>query len=227
LSDLETLLGHRFQRPELLERALTHRSWAFERGTEPTYERLEFLGDAVLGALTARWLWERVPDGEGELSKLKAHLVSGPRLATYARRLDLGRHLRLGVGEERSGGREKESLLADVFEAVLAALYLDGGIEAARRLVEPFLEEMLRSYDGEGFGKDPKTVLQETLQARGMELPEYRLVEESGPDHAKTFRVAVWVGRRSLAQGAGTSKKRAEQAAAESALEVLESEEAR
>lgn len=221
LERLEEKLGYRFADRELLLRAVTHRSWSVERGEPRSYERLEFLGDAVLGMVTARWLFEEVQEPEGELSKRKAHLVSAPRLAEYARRIDLGRCLRLGVGEERSGGRRKESLLADALEAVIAAVYLDGGIAPTREVVEPFLEEETRIEEGGPRTRDPKTALQEILQARERPLPEYEVVEEVGPDHAKVFHVEVRVGGDRLASGTGTSKKRAEQAAAAQALDRL------
>lgn len=217
----EKRLGYRFRHPELLEAALTHRSFAHEQGRDDHYERLEFLGDAVLGLAAAEWLYRRYPDlPEGELSKLKGHLVSRPVLARHARGLELGRELRLGVGEERSGGRRKASLLADVFEAVLGAVYLDAGLEEAVALARPLLEDGLERRSGH-LHDDPKTVLQEAVQARGWGLPEYELVKESGPDHAKTFTVECRLQGEAAGVGEGRSKKIAEQEAAAEALDGL------
>lgn len=224
LRSLEKRLGHRFSRPALLEEALSHRSFAFEEGDGSNYERLEFFGDSVLGLLAAEWLYERFPDRpEGDLAKLKSRLVSEPILATFSRDVGLGEKMRLGVGEERSGGREKASLLADVLEAVIGALYLDGGLKAARRLVVEFLEGAMEK---ESLSRpfDAKSLLQEVAQARGWELPDYRHVEESGPDHRKTFTVECWVRGFPAGRGRGRSKKQAEQEAAGHALETLEAE---
>lgn len=218
---LEERLGYRFRRPELLERALTHRSFANEQGLEENYERLEFLGDAVLGMLAAEWLFERHPDlPEGELSKLKSSLVSERTLAAHARRVELGEELRLGVGEERSGGRGKRSLLADSMEAVLGAVWLDGGVGAARPVVRAFLETATAARKGRDVG-DHKTQLQEVLQARGWERPTYRVAAEEGPDHDKRFAVECEVRGEVLGRGEGPSKKLAEQRAAARALERL------
>ena len=223
---LEERLGHRFRDPALLERAVTHRSHAFEHGAGDHgehYERLEFLGDAVLGAAAADWLFRRYPDlPEGDLSRLKAYLVSRPVLASHARRLGLGELLRLGVGEERSGGRDKASLLADALEAVLGALFLDGGFAAAQRAVETLLLEAAAERQGDPVRTDVKTRLQEVTQARGWGLPEYRLVGEEGPDHEKTFIVECRLGERAAAVASGRSKKIAEQRAAAAVLAELE-----
>ena len=216
---LEASLGHRFRRPELLEQALTHRSYANEQGLPGHYERLEFLGDAVLAALAAEWLCERHPElPEGELSKLKSALVAEPALAAHARRLELGEALQLGIGEERSGGRDKPSLLADALEAVFAALWLDGGVEPARRAVRAFLEEA--SGEREALHEaDAKTRLQELVQGRGWERPRYEVVAEQGPDHQKRFAVECRVRGELAGSGEGPSKKAAEQQAAARALE--------
>lgn len=220
-SPLEKRLGYRFKDPSLLETALTHRSYAHEQETGSHYERLEFLGDSVLGLVAGDWLFHRFPElPEGELSKRKAHLVSRPVLARHATGLDLGGEIRLGVGEERSGGRTKASLLADVWEAILGAVYLDGGLEPAARLIRPLLED---GTDRRG-PADPKTRLQEVLQARGRGLPEYVLAEEAGPDHAKRFTVHCVIEGDNHGTGVGRSKKLAEQAAAAAALEALEGE---
>ena len=215
---LEKSLGHRFKRPDLLELALTHRSWANEQGVPEHYERLEFLGDTVLGLVTAEWLYQNHPElPEGELSKRKAQLVSRPTLAQYAEKLDLGPVLKIGVGEDRSGGRAKANLLADSMEAVFGAVYLDAGLDAARTVITPMLEE-----EGEEpvqlLAADAKTQLQEVTQALGWDLPEYRLTGTTGPDHSKTFIVECWVGGELAGQGEGPSKKAAEQKAAAEAL---------
>ena len=224
IAELEARLGHTFADRELLARALTHRSASQEGGERASYERLEFLGDAVLGTLVAEWLYRELEGGdEGELSKVKAYLVSESVLAGYAAALSLGPLLRLGVGEERSGGRGKPSLLADTVEALLGALYLDGGIEAARRLVAPLLVSGFAAWRSGAAAGDAKTALQERLQGEGKEPPEYRLVESSGPDHQRRFVVECWADGRLLGRGEGSSKKRAEQAAAGVALSLLDS----
>jgi ribonuclease-3 len=226
LATLEAALGHQFADRSLLATALTHRSGAQERRDGGRhYERLEFLGDAVLGLLAAEWLYQRLEAPEGELSKRKSYLVSEPILAEHAQRLDLGPLLRIGVGEDRSGGREKASLLADSLEALIGAAYLDGGLAAARALVLPLLEAGTESFRRVANLRDPKTTLQERLQERaGGEPPEYRLVGTSGPDHQKRFEVECWAAGRMLGRGEGTSKKRAEQAAAAAALATLPEE---
>ncbi len=226
---LEKRLGHRFKRAELLALALTHRSFANEQANEQgpaeNYERLEFLGDAVLGLVASEWLYQRFPElPEGELSKLKAHAVSKSALAPYAEQLGLGAALRLGVGEERSGGRSKVSLLADSLEALFGAVFLDGGLAPAREVVLPMLEAALADGPGErsraGAG-DSKTRLQELAQGRGWPLPEYRLIGEAGPDHSKVFTVECWVAGAATGRGEGASKKAAEQRAAADALAAL------
>lgn len=218
---LERSLGYRFRDPDLLELALTHRSFANEQSLDYHNERLEFLGDAVLGVIAAQWLYAEHPElPEGDLSKLKAYLVSAPALAGFSTELGVGRELRLGVGEERSGGRAKPSLLADALEAVFGAIYLDGGLEPVRKVVVPLLDEVL-SERPRVHEEDSKTRLQEAVQARGWDLPEYRVVEETGPDHAKRFTVEVWVRGRAAGRGAGRSKKLAEQRSAAQALDGL------
>lgn len=218
---LEEKLGHRFRRRQLLDLALTHRSFTHESAGDGNYERLEFLGDAVLGMVSAEWLYGRFPElPEGELSKLKSFLVSRPALARYARAVGVGEGIRLGVGEERSGGRDKDSLLADAMEAVFGAVFLDGGLEAVRATIRPLLEATLdERADPVHF--DAKTRLQELVQARGWELPEYLLIDEIGPDHDKTFTVECRLGGSTAGRGSGRSKKIAEQEAAAAALEGL------
>jgi ribonuclease-3 len=223
LGRLQVSLGHRFHDPELLRTALTHRSAANERG-DAHYERLEFLGDAVLGLVAAEWLFETLPEeAEGRLARLKSYLVSTRALADWARELEVGGVLVLGSGEERSGGREKQSLLADALEAVLGAVYLDGGLDTVRAVVRPRLEASIER-EPQLQRQEAKTMLQEALQARGDPLPEYRLVAELGPPHERTFHVECWVGERRLGAGEGGTKKAAERAAAEEALRVVESQ---
>ena len=223
---LEAAFGHRFSAGggRWLERALTHRSGRAEPEAESAdNERLEFLGDAVLGLLVTQYLLEAFPAwDEGTLSKSRARLVSAPSLQRAAQLLDLGRYLRLGRGEEKTRVRERPAVLADTYEAVVAAVYLDAGLEAAARFVRrTLLEEAVREH-GEALGRlDHKSALQEWLHARGARSAEYRVVEESGPDHAKRFRVEVRVEGESLDRGEGSSKKEAEQAAARLALEQL------
>ena len=218
-------LGYRFRRPDLLERALTHRSYANENDLEENYERLEFLGDAVLGLATAEWLYRESPERqEGELTRSKGHLVSARVLAAVAEALELGPILLLGVGEDRSGGRSKGSLLADALEAVVGAVFRDGGYEAARRVVAGLLERAPRPPRGID-SRDAKTRLQELLQARGQGQPIYHELAASGPDHEKRFTVQCLLDGRPLGAGVGRSKKQAEQRAASAALAVLDAAE--
>jgi ribonuclease-3 len=219
-SRLEERLGYRFRRRELVVLAVTHRSHTHESDAEGNYERLEFLGDAVLGMVAAEWLYRLHPElPEGELSKRKSFLVSRQALARFARELGLGELLLLGTGEERSGGRAKDSLLADSLEAVFGAVFLDGGFEAARLVVQRLLEHSEAEQVLPHF--DAKTRLQEVAQGRGWELPEYRLVEEAGPDHDKTFTVECRLEGEPRGRGTGRSKKVAEQVAAAQALTAL------
>jgi ribonuclease III len=231
---LEERLGHKFSDRELLDKALTHSSAIPElRGAagdapEGTHrsdnERLEFLGDAVLELLASEYLLAAFPEwSEGQLSKSRARIVNAGSLEAAARRLRLGEHLRLGRGEEKTGGREKQTLLADAFEAVVAAVYLDAGLGAARGLLQRVLFEQALEERGERIAEsDRKSALQEFLQGRGQPPAEYRLAGESGPDHQKTFQIEVWVNGGCLARGVGSTKKEAEQQAARSALEQLE-----
>jgi ribonuclease III len=227
-------LGHTFTDRAILERALTHSSAVPElrtaRGEEISFagsvvqdnERLEFLGDAVLELLTSEYLLKNYPEwSEGQLSKSRARIVNGRSLEIAARGLGLGEHLRLGRGEEKTGGREKHALLADVFEAVVAAMYLDGGLEPVRELLKRtvFLQAL---EDGVRISEsDRKSALQEFLQAKGEHPAEYRLAKELGPDHQKTFHVEVWIKGVRMSAAEGSTKKEAEQKAARSALEQL------
>jgi ribonuclease-3 len=237
---LEERLGYKFSSRDLLERALTHSSAVPElRGAileEPgttslpaDNERLEFLGDAVLELLTSEYLLANFPGWtEGQLSKSRARIVNASSLEAAARRLRLGEHLRLGRGEEKTGGREKQTLLADAFEAVIAAIYLDSGLGAARGVLRRVLFEQALVERGERIAEsDRKSALQEYLQARGEQPAEYRLARESGPDHQKVFEIEVWINGECMAKGEGNTKKEAEQRAASSALELLEQMEAK
>jgi ribonuclease III len=232
---LEERLGHKFSNRELLDRALTHSSAVPElRGAaadvagnvlaQADNERLEFLGDAVLELLASEYLLSTFPEWtEGQLSKSRARVVNASALEAAARRLRLGEHLRLGRGEEKTGGREKQTLLADAFEAVVAAVYMDAGLGAARELLQRVLFEQALEERGERIAEsDRKSALQEFLQGRGQPPAEYRLAGESGPDHQKIFQIEVWVNGECMAKGEGSTKKEAEQQAARSALELLE-----
>jgi ribonuclease III len=225
---LEDRLGHRFRQSQMLERALTHRSLANEDATGGVMdnESLEFLGDAVLGFIIADTLFRRFPEyDEGQKSKLKSMLVSTPTLAKLARQLDLGEFLMLGRGEEKTGGRRKQALLADGYEAVIAAIYVDGGIDAARAFILRQFAALIDEARQPGFGgRDYKSALQEYLQAHDQPLPEYHVASESGPDHRKLFQVEVRVRDEAIAQASGRSKKEAEQEAARVALAKLNQE---
>jgi ribonuclease-3 len=222
---LQDAAGYRFRDRGVLEHALTHRSRANEDVTGGVIdnESLEFLGDAVLGFVIAELLFRRYPDrDEGEKSKMKAALVSTHALARQAARLGLGEHLLLGRGEEKSGGRRKRALLADGYEALIAAVYLDGGVEAVRGFILREFEPLLDGVAGAvTIGDDHKSALQETLQGRGEPLPEYVVTAEDGPAHRRLFRVEVRVQGRVLAEAEGRTKKEAEREAARKAIEGL------
>ena len=227
LAPLEQRLGYRCRDRALLEQALTHRSRAHEAGLgqAASNESLEFLGDAILGFVVAELVFREYPEtDEGQKSRLKASLVSYTALARVAEAIDLGTHLRLGRGEEKTGGRHKPVLLADACEAVIAAVYLDGGLAAARSLVErllaPLIEEA-RELGVSAGGSDFKSSLQEWLQGRGLPPPTYRIVHQAGPDHDKVFTVDVQASGRRLAEASGRSRKDAEQQAARAALDAL------
>jgi ribonuclease-3 len=220
---LEGLLGHRFADPRLLEEALTHKSFLNENSTAGRRhnERLEFLGDAVLGLCVGHLLMERFPDvREGDLSMIRAQVVNETHLAEVAAQLSLGEWLYLGRGEEQTGGRRKPSLLADACEALLAAVYLDGGFPAAFGVVKKLFDPRFAALEQPG-KSDFKTRLQERAQAALRETPRYSVVDAQGPDHEKKFVVAVLVGGKELARGQGRSKKEAEQKAAQAALEKV------
>jgi ribonuclease III len=242
LTSLQGALQHQFSRPELLERALTHSSHAHEEskaaGAESGIEiqdneQYEFLGDAVLGLVTSQLLFERFPTfHEGQLSKLKAHLVSAGHLVSVATRLGLGQYLKLGRGEERSGGRTKSTLLSDALEAIIAAMYLDAGMDTTREFIireilVPELDRVRTESASEFSLADYKSALQELLQSSGRLQPVYAIVKEEGPDHRKTFTVEARIYSQSqgkpeyVARAEGGTKKKAEQLAAKQALEHL------
>ena len=207
--------------PGLLERALTHRSYAYENGGLPTNERLEFLGDAVLGLIVTDTLFRKYPDlPEGQLAKLRAAVVQMRALAEVARSLRLGSYVRLGRGEEGTGGRDKSSILADTLEALIGAVYNECGLAAAHDLVHRLFDPVIDRSAGLGAGLDWKTSLQELTASGFLGVPEYH-VEESGPDHQKFFRASVRVGGRTYGSGSGRSKKEAEQQAAEAAWKAI------
>ncbi len=221
LSAFEERIGYRFQRRDLLTRGLTHKSYSHEAKQEDVQdnETFEFLGDSVLGFVIGDLLFHRFSESdEGALSKIKAYLVSATSLASKARHYGMGEVIYLGVGEEKSGGRKKDSLLANLFEAVIAAIYLDGGIDPARALIERSFGDDIERIDADDLlFHDYKTALQEVAQGKGLQLPEYNVVGEVGPDHDKRFIVEVKVGSL-VARGEGSSKKEAQQQAAKHAL---------
>jgi len=221
-AEIEERLGYRFKDPVLLDRALTHRSWAYEKGGRGSgdYERLEFLGDALLGFVVSDWLVRDDAEAtEGILSRRKQSVVRAGTLARVAREIGMGPALRLGKGEEGTGGRAKLSLLADAFEAILGAIYVDGGLRSARAFVMRHAGETLRATRRvEELVDDYKTRLQERIQGAMRLTPRYRVVNTSGPAHAREFEVEVVVGDDVRGTGRGSSRKQAEQAAAREAL---------
>ena len=216
-NDLARLLGVPDLDPEALELALTHRSYAYENGGLPTNERLEFLGDSVLGLVVTDGLYTRHPDlSEGRLAKLRAAVVNAKALADVGRTLGLGPYLRLGRGEDATGGRQKSSILADTVEALIGAVYVQYGFEGATRVVRTLFDPLVAAASRLGAGLDWKTSLQELAAQHALGVPEY-LVDETGPDHAKWFTARVRVGGQDFGSGRGRSKKEAEQQAAETA----------
>ena len=222
IKDLEAALGYKFQNITLLQNALTHSSYANERWHNSllSNERLEFLGDSILGMAVAAYLYHTFPDRpEGELTRMRADMVCETSLAAIAVRLNLGEHLMLGHGEERFGGRNRASILADAVESVIAAAYLDGGIEAAKGIIERFV--LCNVPVTKLQNADYKTSLQELVQQKKNQVLCYRLVGESGPDHDKVFTAQVLLNDQVVGEGTGSSKKRAEQDAARVALDQL------
>jgi ribonuclease III len=218
-------LGVQFNDPGLLDSALTHRSFVhehYESSLQPN-ERLEFLGDSVLNFLTAQYLYHAFPDhSEGQLTAIRASLVRSATLARFARAFALGKYLKLGKGEEHSGGRERNNLLADAFEAVLAAIYLDQGMAAADGFLRPLLEAEGAHVAAYGLQLDHKSRLQERVQSERNQTPRYRTIRAEGPDHSRTFTIEVFAGDEKLGVGAGNSKQAAAQAAAQTALAHLD-----
>ena len=221
-AELQQRIGHRFSDLTLLERALTHKSYANENRLSEHNERMEFLGDSVLNLVVSELLMNALPDStEGDLSRLRAAVVSEPSLASVAREIGLGGYLLLGRGEEQTGGRDKDSLLADSLEALVASLYLDGGMEPAGAFIARFFRDTIDRVRTAGGTADHKTELQELCQERLKILPEYRVVSETGPDHRKEFTVEISIRGELCGRGTGRNKKEAEQRAAKEALEKL------
>ena len=222
IKDLETAIGYRFRNIQLLQNALTHSSYANERWHNSllSNERLEFLGDSVLGMLVAEYLYKTFPDRpEGELTRMRADMVCEHTLATVANKIGLGEHLLLGHGEERLGGRSRESILADATESVIAACFLDGGLKAAEQFVKQYI--LVEVPVSRPNNMDYKTALQELVQQKKNQVLSYTLVGQSGPDHDKQFDVEVSLNGAVVGSGSGRSKKRAEQMAAKAAIEKL------
>ncbi|HJQ05999.1 MAG TPA: ribonuclease III [Nocardioides sp.] len=215
--ELRRALGDPVLDPELLDRALTHRSYAYENGGLPTNERLEFLGDSVLGVVVTETLYRIHPDlPEGRLAKLRAAVVNARALAEVAKQLDLGPHIKLGRGEETTGGRQKASILSDTVEAVIGAVHLSGGIEVSSAVVHRLFDPLIEAASQLGAGLDWKTSLQELAAEHALGVPEY-VIEDDGPDHLKTFTAQVRVAGKLYGNGHGRSKKEAEQGAAQTA----------
>jgi ribonuclease III len=219
--DLREALGKPALEAELLERALTHRSFAYENGGLPTNERLEFLGDSVLGVVVTDTLFRAHPDlSEGRLAKLRAAVVNARALAQVAHTIGLGTHIKLGRGEEATGGRNKSSILSDTVEALIGAVYLSGGFEASSAVVHLLFDPLMDKAARLGAGLDWKTSLQELAAEHGLGVPEY-VIQDEGPDHEKTFTAQVRVGPNLYGHGTGRSKKEAEQQAAETAYTAI------
>lgn len=222
IKDLETAIGYRFKNITLLQNALTHSSYANERwhNSLMSNERLEFMGDSILGMVVAEYLYRNFPDRpEGDLTRMRADMVCEKTLAGVANRIGLGQHLLLGNGEEQGGGRKRESILADAVESVIAASFLDGGMEAARQFIRQFI--LVEVPVTKLHNVDYKTALQELVQQKKNQVLTYTLVGESGPDHDKQFDVDVALNGEYIGSGSGSSKKRAEQDAAHAAIEKL------
>ena len=225
IKDLEVAIGYRFRNISLLQNALTHSSYANERWHNPlaSNERLEFLGDSVLGMVVAEYLFSHFPDRpEGELTRMRADMVCEKTLAAVANRVNLGEHLLLGHGEEQGGGRKRDSILADAVESIIAASFLDGGMEAAKGIIQRFILSDVPVIKPHNM--DYKTALQEQVQQKKNQVLTYHLGGESGPDHDKQCAVEVQLNGKPIGSGIGSSKKRAEQDAARMALEALFSE---
>jgi ribonuclease-3 len=224
-ADLETALGYRFKHPDLLRAALIHRSYLHDvpEGTEESNERLEFLGDAVLGFLVARRLFLRYPDkSEGDLTRMRGALVRLSQLSVWGAQIDLGRYLYLSKGEEAQGGRERATIIGRAMEALLGAIYLDGGMRVTERVLGRFLAATRERAVAAVLTADYKSELQREAQGRFRLAPHYRLVDTSGPPHERQFTVEVWMGEQLLGRGVGRSKQQAEQDAARAGLDSLQ-----
>ena len=222
MTELEHAIGYSFRNPELLTEALTHSSFAHEQHKNMKYnERLEFLGDAVLSIVVSDYIYQHCPElPEGELTKLRASLVCEKSLFDFAKVIGLGDYLRLSNGERRNGGARRPSIVSDAFEALIAAIYLDGGMEPAKKHILRFVIPEIENHKNQSF-KDYKTALQEIIQKNPGERLEYKLVGSSGPDHDKHFKVEVCLNSNVIGRGGGRSKKEAEQQAAREALELM------
>ncbi len=217
-TELENLIGYTFKDTAILKEALTHKSFAGEHRAITHNERLEFLGDSILGAIVANYIYSQCPHSEeGVLSKIKSNLVSRHNLYLWAKELDLGRFMRLGHGELSTGGRQRDSILSNAMEAVIGAVYLDGGFPAAEQVILPWVHTQQLTQDS----GDYKSMLQEYIQKHTREVPNYEIVQMVGPEHDKIFTVEVSVKGKKLASGKGHNKKQAEQAAAENAYRQL------
>jgi ribonuclease-3 len=217
---LQKFIEYEFDNPEILVTALTHKSYVVETGVENYNERMEFLGDSILSAIVAETFYLRYPRVcEGKLSQFKAQIISAHNLSGWAREVDLGNCIYLGKSEDTKEARQRENLLCDVFEAVIGAIYLDGGFEDAKKFILRFLNDCKEIKI-----TDYKSRLQEILQSIYKELPEYKIIKEFGPDHNKKFEVAVYIKSKFLGQGAGNSKKEAQQIAAEHAIKNVKTE---
>ncbi|OGR44716.1 MAG: ribonuclease III [Elusimicrobia bacterium GWA2_61_42] len=224
MSSLEEVIGYKFRDKELLAEALTHKSHATEKGSPRHNERLEFLGDSVVGLVVSYYLFLKNPaENEGFLSKTKSAIVSRANLARWAEAIGLGHHLNLGAGEHLSGGAKRHSILANAMEALLGAVYLDGGLPHIEKLVIPWLE----AQAPEELDIDYKSALQEAIQKRHKRPPDYELLSEAGPEHNKLFTLRVYLGKKTLGLGSGKNKKEAQQAAARNALDYLRTHEVR
>lgn len=222
MKDLQEAIGYTFHDPALLTEAMTHSSYAYEQHKNMKYnERLEFLGDAVLSIVVSDYIYKHCPQlPEGELTKLRASLVCEKSLFDFAKQIDLGSYLRLSNGERRNGGAKRPSIVSDAFEALIAAIYLDGGMEAAKKHILRFVVPEIEQHKNHSF-KDYKTKLQEIIQKNPGEKLEYHLVGSTGPDHDKHFKVEVCLNSNVIGRGGGRSKKEAEQQAAREALELM------
>ncbi len=217
-TDIENIIGYRFGNKDILKEALTHKSYAGEHRSSKHNERLEFLGDSILGAIVADYIYNKCPHvEEGVLSKIKSNLVSRRNLYLWGKKLDLGKYMSLGHGELATGGRERDSIISNAVEAVIGAVYLDGGYLAAEAVILPWVKTQALTQDVRDF----KSLLQEHLQKRGPETPVYEVVQTVGPEHDKTFTVRVSLTGKELGIGKGHNKKMAEQAAAQNAFERM------